>query len=172
MNKQLEKLIVRLKADKKLLFIIVLGISGMLLLLLSGNTDSKKDEKNEGESIGFEEISESVEKNLTELIKTVNGAGKVKVMVSIDCLEEKTIAVNTERETADNKTDIKDEYVIIEKSQGTDGLVLKITTPKIRGVGITCQGAQSVTVRQEIIKLVSATLGIPVNRIWVAEMKE
>ncbi len=172
MNKQLEKLIVRLKADKKLLFIIVLGISGMLLLLLSGNTDSKKDEKNEGESIGFEEISESVEKNLTELIKTVNGAGKVKVMVSIDCLEEKTVAVNTERETADNKTDIKDEYVIIEKSQGTDGLVLKITTPKIRGVGITCQGAQSVTVRQEIIKLVSATLGIPVNRIWVAEMKE
>lgn len=172
MNKQTEKFIGRLKSDKKLLFIIVLGISGMLLLLLSGNTDGKKEEKNEGEDYSVEQISESVEKKLTALIKSVSGVGNVRVMVSIDCLEEKTVAVNTEREESDNKTDFKDEYVIIEKTQGTDGLVLKITTPKIRGVGITCQGAQSVTVRQEIIKLVSATLGIPVNRIWVSEMKE
>ncbi len=172
MNKYIEKLVGRLKADKKLLFIIVLGISGMLLLLLSGGTGSENEEKNEGENRSVEEISEEIEKNLTELIKTVSGVGKVRVMVTIDCLEEKTVAINTEREMSDNKTDYKDEYVIIEKSQETDGLVLKITAPKIRGVGITCQGAASVTVKQEIIKLVSAALGIPVNKIWVTEMKE
>jgi len=60
--------------------------------------------------------------------------------------------------------------VIVENSGDSDGLLLKITAPVIRGVGITCEGADTASVKQEIIRLVSASLGVPVNRIWVTQM--
>ena len=47
-NKSVEKFINRIKQDKKLLFIILLGLSGMVLLLFSGSSDrSVKEEKTE-----------------------------------------------------------------------------------------------------------------------------
>lgn len=171
MNKSVEKFISKLKQDKKLLFIIILGISGMLLLLLSGSTD-KKSETVSSDKEELYEISDRMEKELEDLLRTVQGAGKVKVMVTVDSLEEKTVAVNTEHESSSESTDFKDEYVIIENSSGSDGLVLKITAPVIRGVGISCQGATSAQVKQEITRLVSAALGIPVNKIWVTQMQE
>ena len=92
-------------------------------------------------------------------------------MVTVDSLEERTLAENYETESGENYQH-KSEYVLIEQSGDSDGLTLKITAPVIRGVGITCEGAASSAVRQEIIRLVSAALGISVNRIWVTTMKE
>ena len=44
MDKTAKNLIESLKKDKKLIFIIALGIFGMILLLLSGTTEGKKEE--------------------------------------------------------------------------------------------------------------------------------
>ncbi len=168
MNKLTEKITERLKKDKKLLFILILGFSGMLLLLFSGSPKTEAVPK-EGSS-DIAEVEKSIEEKLSALIKTVDGAGKVKVIVTVESLEEKTVAINSETENGENKSEYKSEYVIIENSGDSEGLLLKITAPVVRGVGITCEGAESGTVKQEIIRLVSATLGVPVNRIWVTKM--
>ena len=168
MNKLTEKIAERLKADKKLLLIVLLGLAGMLLLLFSGT--EKTEKVPDTISADITAVEKSIEEKLSLLIKTVEGAGKVKVVVTVDCLEEKTVAINSEAENGENKSEYKSEYVIIEDSGDADGLLLKITAPVIRGVGITCEGAESGNVRQEIIRLVSASLGVPVNRIWVAKM--
>ena len=171
MNKSVEKLISKIKQDKKLLFIIFLGISGMVLMLLSGSgNESPKADKTENTDIY--ETAGMIEKELEELLRTVDGAGKVKVMVTLDCLEEKTAAKNTESESSDSSADTNEEYVLIDSDKGTDGLILKTTAPVIRGVGISCQGAVSPIVKQELTRLTSAALGVPVNRIWVTKMKE
>lgn len=171
MNKSVEKFINRIKQDKKLLFIILLGLSGMVLLLFSGSSDrSVKEEKTENTDVY--ETAEKIEKELEELLRTVDGAGKVKVMVTLDCLEERSAAKNTESESSDSSSDTNEEYVLIDSDNGTDGLILKTTAPVIRGVGISCQGAVSPTVKQELTRLTSAALGVPVNRIWVTKMKE
>ncbi|MBO5396392.1 MAG: hypothetical protein J6A97_05870 [Clostridia bacterium] len=168
MNKLTEKITERLKKDKKLLLIVLLGFSGMLLLLFSGNGKTEAETRESCPDIAA--VEEGIEEKLSSLIKTVDGAGRVKVTVTVDCLQEKTVAVNSETENGENKSEYKSEYVIIESSGGSGGLLLKITAPVIRGVGITCEGAESVSVKQEIIRLVSATLGVPVNRIWVTKM--
>lgn len=171
MNKTVEKLINKIKQDKKLLFIILLGLSGMILLLFSGSgDDSAKTDKTENTDIY--ETAGLIEKELEELLRTVDGAGKVKVMITIDCLEEKTAAKNTESESSDSSSETNEEYVLIDSDNGSDGLILKTTAPVIRGVGISCQGAVSPTVKQELTRLTSAALGVPVNRIWVTKMKE
>ena len=168
MTKATEKITERLKKDKKLLFIVILGFSGMLLLLFSGNTKTEAAPKeNNGE---ISAVEKELEEKLASLVKTVEGAGRVKVMVTVDSLEERTVAINTQNENGENKSEYKSEYVIVENSGDSDGLLLKITAPVIRGVGITCEGADTASVKQEIIRLVSAALGVPVNRIWVTDM--
>lgn len=170
MDNRLKEVFSRLKKDRKLIVILTAGLLGMLLLLFSG-TSEKKDDTKEGDG-GLYEAQTEIEARLEALLKTVEGAGRIRVMVTVDSLYEKTVAVNTESESAENEESYKGEYVLIEQSGDTDGLVLKITSPVIRGVGITCEGADSSQVKQEIIRLTSAALGVSVNRIWVTTMKE
>ncbi len=165
------KLKLRLKQDKKLFAIILAGFIGIILIFLSGTGQSEKEnEDNTSERI--ESAEQRIAKELEELIKTVDGAGKVKVMITVDSLEERIIAVNENSKTEGDSCENVREYVIIESSGSQDGLTLKVTAPIIRGVGITCEGGASSVVRQEITRLVSATLGIPINRIQVTKMQE
>ncbi len=171
MNKTAEKLIQRIKDDKKLILIIGIGVLGMVLLLFSGNTQNDSSKK-PNDSFDITEIQTATEKKLTSLLETVSGAGKVKVMVTFDAAEEKIYAVDTESESKADEYKYSEEYVIVEESGDTKGLTLKVIAPVIRGVGITCEGASSAVVRQEISKLVSAALGISANKIWVTVMEE
>lgn len=168
MNNLLNKITEMLKKDKKLLIIMLLGLSGMLLLLFSGDGTKEAPAGNGASDISA--LEKGIEEKLLSLIKTVDGAGRVKVVVTVDSLQEKTVAVNSEGQYGENESEYKNEYVIVENSGTSEGLFLKITAPVIRGVGITCEGGGSAAVKQEIIRLVSASFGVPVNRIWVTKM--
>ena len=171
MNKTIIFFIDKLKKDKKLVIIMSLGILGMVLLLFSSVMPEKNQVVSEEKSdIGI--VEQRIEKQLTELLKSVDGAGKVKVMVTLDSLEERIVAQNSESESDSGSTEKKIEYVLSETSGDTDGLTLKIITPVIRGVAICCEGAVSSTMKQEIIKLVSTGLGIPSSKVWVTKMQE
>ncbi len=171
MNKNAASFINKLKKDKKLIFIVVLGLSGMIMLLLSAGLPSEnKTVKNDTADLISEE--ERIEKQLTSILKCVEGAGDVKVMVTLEASGEQVVAQDTEIMNEDNATEEKKEYVIVENSGDSQGLILKTITPVVRGVAICCEGADSSVVRQEITKLVSAGLGIPANKVWVAAMQK
>lgn len=170
MNKNIKAFGERLKKDKKLLVLLAMSILGMLLILFSGTGQSAEDATSD--TVSLKQAETEIEERLTLLLKSVEGAGRVRVMVTVDSLYEKTVAINTESESGENEQSYKSEYVLIEQSGDSDGLVLKITSPVIRGVGITCDGGEAASVKQELIRLTSAALGIPVNRIWVTAMKE
>lgn len=171
MNEKAVAIFGRIKKDKKLIVIISLGLAGMLLLLISGGSGNKTEKENTNEH-NVSEIESRIERELTELIKSVDGAGKVKVMVTLDSLEERIVAKNNETGREADSYEEKNEYVLTETSGDTDGLTLKIITPVIRGVGISCEGADSEIKKREIVKLVCSALGIAENRIWVTKMQE
>ena len=81
MNNLREKITEMLKKDKKLLIIMLLGLSGMLLLLFSG--DGKEEAPKENSTSDISAVEKSIEEKLLSLIKTVDGAGKVNVIVTI-----------------------------------------------------------------------------------------
>ena len=170
MDSRLKEVLSGLKKDKRLMAICAAAFIGIVLILFSGTSSEKKESSADSGTVY--ETEYEIEQRLTALLKTVDGAGRVSVMVTVDSLYEKTVAINTESESGENEESYKGEYVLIEQSGDSDGLVLKITSPVIRGVGITCEGAASSQVKQEIIRLTSAALGIPVNRIWVTTMKD
>lgn len=160
----------KLKCDKKRLFIIVAGIVGILLLVLSefipeGEEDVEITENND--EVSFTSYEKDIEERLKNLLESIDGSGKVQVMVTIESGDEKVYA--TESKKSENNEEKN--YVLVDIEGSDSGLLLKIAQPEIRGVAIVCQGADSPTVRNAVVGAVTSVLGISSNRVNVSKMK-
>ena len=164
--------LVRLKADKKAMITVILGLTGILLIALSelpsvssrNNTDNiKKDDYSESD------LCRDVEK----LISQDKGAGDVSVMLTYETKGERIFAKDSENEHSDNnKIRTSDKYIILDSGQGEDGLIIKEVYPEIRGVAVVCTGGADPQVRREISDLLSALFDIRSNRISIAAKGE
>lgn len=158
----------KLKSDKKAMLIILLGLSGMLLILFS----SSSEEKREYEPVSTESSynQNEIERNLTELIESIKGAGDTKVMITYETAEETVYATDEEEKSDDTDTNLKKEYIIIENDSGETGLKVKLVYPKVRGVAVICEGGGDPIVEEKIYSLISALFDISTNKISVAPM--
>ena len=110
----------------------------------------------------------ALESRLESLISSVDGAGKCKVMVTVEKGEYKIFAKDSYEEPNGNKY----EYVILSGKSGEDtGLVMNVISPEIKGVAVVCEGGDSAVVHSEIVDLVSSVLSISSTRISVTKMK-
>lgn len=169
MKKILEEFIKKLRHDKRLTAIVCVGLAGILMLTLSELFPLKNEEKktDSTEAELHDSYEESIETRLTSIVSTINGAGRTKVMVTLDSGDENVYAV---KEKSNDGTHER-EYIVVSNDNDESGLLLKVIEPEIRGVAIVCEGADSANVRQEIISTVSAVLGISTNRISIAKIK-
>lgn len=160
----------KLKCDKKRLFIIVAGIVGILLLVVSEfipeGEENVEITENDDE-MSFTSYEKDIEERLKNLLESIDGAGKVQVMVTIESGDEKVYA--TESKKSENNEEKN--YVLVDIEGSDSGLLLKIAQPEIRGVAIVCQGADSPTVRNAVVGAVTSVLGISSNRVNVSKMK-
>ena len=160
----------KLKCVKKRLFIIVAGIVGILLLVLSEFIPEGEENvvitENDDE-MSFTSYEKDIEERLKKLLESIDGAGKVQVMVTIESGDEKVYA--TESKKSENNEEKN--YVLVDIEGSDSGLLLKIAQPEIRGVAIVCQGADSPTVRNAVVGAVTSVLGISSNRVNVSKMK-
>lgn len=171
MGKKLKEVFGNFKGDKRVLFIVLIGIVGILLLTLSEiipeNENEEKLQENNVKTESITEYEQNLEKRLEELLISVDGAGKVKVMLTLDCGDESVYATeNKSTDNSDEKT-----YVLIENDGENGGLLLKVSQPQVRGVAVVCEGADSAKVKQEITGTLTAVLGISTNRVNIAKMK-
>ena len=169
MKKLAEELIIFLKRDKKITAIICLGLAGIFMLTMSELLPRKSTESEKKETVS--DISDSyeadLEKRLTSIVSSINGAGRTQVMVTLASGDENVYAV---REKSSDRSRER-EYIVIDDGSSESGLLLKVVEPEIRGVAVVCEGADSANVRQEIVSAVSAVLGISSNRISIAKIK-
>lgn len=160
----------KLKCDKKRLFIIVAGIVGIMLLVVSEfipeGEENVEITENDDE-MSFTSYEKDIEERLKNLLESIDGAGKVQVMVTIESGDEKVYA--TESKKSENNEEKN--YVLVDIEGSDSGLLLKIAQPEIRGVAIVCQGADSPTVRNAVVGAVTSVLGISSNRVNVSKMK-
>ena len=170
MKDSFKNLIEKFTCDKKRLFIIVAGIVGVLLLVVSEFIPESEEDveitENDDE-MSFTSYEKDIEERLKNLIESIDGAGNVQVMVTIESGDEKVYA------TESKKTENNEEknYVLVDIEGSDSGLLLKIAQPEIRGVAIVCQGADSPTVRNAVVGAVTSVLGISSNRVNVSKMK-
>ena len=172
MNKnELKQLITNFKNYKKAIILIAVALTGMLLIMLSetGNKEAEKCTDNIHAAVSESELSKEVE----TFIENIKGAGKTRVMLTFEALEETVYAVDRDEDSAsDGRHNIKDKYVIIDGGSKEEGLKLKVVSPKVRGVAVVCEGGDNPLIKGQIISAVSALFDISSNKISVAVMAD
>ena len=170
-SNSLKEIYSKLIQDKKTAFMLILGIAGILLVILSGSGNEDKTHSAKKEDDIFITDETELSDRLEKLLEAIDGAGKVKVMITFNTYSETVYAENSEENIgADGETDTSDEYIIIDGEDGETGLRLKIISPEIKGVAVICQGGNNPVIKEQIISVVSALFDISSNKISVAVM--
>jgi len=123
-----------------------------------------------------------LEQRLEELLSSVEGAGRVRVMLTVSRGREIVLA-NThnidnsstrETDSAGGTRDIEttreqEAYVIIRTADGSEApLVLAELEPTIEGVAIVAEGGNCIVVANNLIRLTAAALGIGIHLVHLA----
>ena len=149
--------------NKKAIVIVIAFVVGIILLLCGTEYDNKKKITSEVTTSVSESIlySESLEKKIEDFLRTVNGINSAEVFVTIDSGNELQYAAKGSSEG--NPSD----YLIINTDNGEEAAVVRQIYPQVRGIAVSCTNGNNATVKEEVISLLSAALGISTNKISV-----
>ncbi len=172
-----------LKSDKFTKYIVAAGLIGIALLFFSSMETSHKPEK-EKEIQTESEYIICMENKLEEMLSFTDGAGKTKIMITLENGVEYKYAAE-ERNSFDEARDIKNHenesvqkrdskesnYIVIDGQNGREALVERKIQPKIRGVAVLCEGGDDPVIKNEIIQIVTTVLDIPSTKVSVSKIK-
>jgi stage III sporulation protein AG len=166
MKEKTEGLFAKLRDSKNASrLIIVLGIGGMLLILLSeflpsGAAQSKKAAASQMTACEYEA---ELETRLETILSKVDGAGKTEVMVTLETGEQSVYAIDTQ----EGEADTQQTHVLLDNGSA---LTETVRMPAVCGVAVVCEGGDQVHVVAKITEMLSSLLDLSTSRISVAKM--
>lgn len=170
-----------LAAQNKTKLIVIIGLLGMGLIMLSellpdgGNEEDKSIVSDNVITDDTDTYKKEIESELKDIIGKINGVGDLEVMVTIEGTTEYVYAeeLDTDNDKDGEKTSEKyqSKVVMSEKNGDKEALVKKIIKPQISGVIIVCQGGGDLSIKERVIKAASTALNLPSGRICVEQRK-
>ena len=149
--------------SKGRLWLLVGGlVAGVLLLLLGGLGGDKSAAVTESEE-AVQSVADltaykaTLETELESLCEAVSGVSHVQVMVTLGSGHR-----------MDYVTDEKGQVATTGNGSGEEPIYRTLQPPVVEGVGIVCRGGRDPAVQQTLIELISTTLNIPSNRVFIA----
>ena len=116
--------------------------------------------------------SVTVQEELEEVLSYIQGAGAVKVMLTVASGEQTVYQKNEDSTISDTSTSIQTEVVTVTDAERNEvGLIQQINPPRYLGAIILCQGADDPAVKLAISNAVSKITGLGTDRIAVLKMK-
>ena len=171
--REIERITALLKNDRKKLIIVTVALLGIILIVISSvgkETVSEEDAAQPQSDFSESEYTAKLEQRLEETVSSLYGAGRSRVMVTLECDYETVYARDGSYSKDEASSDEKSEYIIIDSSQHEDGLVLKTVTPRVRGVAVLCEGGNDPYVCEQVSQMLSALLDLGSNRISVSKI--
>lgn len=161
--------------DKKLRFLVLLGLVGILLIALSEwlprRTSQEGAPSSVGGTVSVAQVESALEKRIAALIGQVDGVGDCRVMVTLESGSRFVYAADqTYNGTADNYGG-SEKTLLVETDSGPVGLLVTEIQPSVKGVAIVCDGGGDPAVCRQVTGLVSAAFNISSGRICVAKQK-
>lgn len=182
-----------MRKDQLLIFFLV----GVLLLVIALPAGTKEKEKASGRNeIGGEEevgtqaeeqdYARYLERRLEETLSQLDGAGNVRVMVTLQSSAQKIVEKDTQgerdaiteedsqggRRTSENTS--HQETTVYEgmgeKSQ--EPYVSKELTPRVEGVVVLAEGGENALVKRNITEAIQALFGIDTHKIRIMKKNE
>ncbi len=147
---------------------LVILLIGLTFLLIP----NKKSEEIKPEPQTEEEHYNIDSQQLSDILQSVEGAGRVQVMLSVATGDRTIYQTNQDISKSNDTQSSKIETVIISDSQRKEfGLISQTDPPTYKGAIIVCQGADSPSVRLAITQAVSRITGLGTDNICVLKMK-
>ena len=130
----------------------------------AGHTDSAAQQREETAA----EMPDTA-KQLEDALRTADGVGEVKVVIYYAGSASDVIAKDKSEESGDERKRFEEKVVL-----GSDNrpVVLKRSSPEIKGVLIIAQGGGNAAVRARLICAAQALLGVDAHKIEVLKMKQ
>lgn len=150
-----------IKAKGRLWLLIGGAVLGILLLLLSSGigSESTSDQGAVQDGLDVEYMAayeKEIEARLETLCESVSGVGQAEIMVRL-----------AEGYRTVYATDADQKPVTVGSGSNQRALPEAVTPPTVAGVGVVCRGGNDPSVQQRLTELISTTLGIPSNRVFV-----
>lgn len=174
MNDLIKKYSEKLKNPRVL---IILGVIGIALIFLSSLGTDKSETTAKAEDFSVEEYKESLEKDITKLVKSISGSRKVTVVITLesginyqyaDTVEEAGETKNQSDESL-QKNELKQDYITVKNADGSEAAILiSKQMPEIRGVAIVCEGGDNAALNEKIQNAVTSALNITSKRVYIA----
>lgn len=174
MNSIYKKYLEKLKNPRALIIIGIIGI-GLIFLSSLGTGDEKASKISE--DFSAEEYKESLEKDITRLVKGISGSRKVTVVITLessinynyaDTVEELGESKNDNNNIAE-KSEIKQGYITVKNADGSEqAILISKQMPEIRGVAIVCEGGDTPALNEKIQNAVTSALNITSKRVFIA----
>ena len=151
--------------------VIIFGLIGVVLILLSELVPSTADGKsNTNTSTDYESYVSSLESRTQNIISSIDGVGKCRVMITLEQTDERVFAKNIDESSQNGNFSKKSEYVLYENANNDEPILVKQYFPKVYGVVVVCQGGDDTAVRESVISSVSALYDIPYSKISVSKL--
>ncbi|EWM53506.1 hypothetical protein [Ruminococcus flavefaciens] len=170
-----EKLKELLRCRKWVLFTVICGAAGMLLIMLSALIPEKRSDLPERESTHIEydssEFCRNTEKRLADQLGRIDGAGEVSVCLTVNSSQRYIYATEGRMSRSGNKSEEEKKYVMTGGGSNKSALIEAVEAPEITGALVLCEGGGSAVVREQMYKAVSAMLGLPTANIFVAKLR-
>lgn len=174
LNKIPQKILDFFKKNKFVLLIVAIGVA--LLLIPSSGTKTEAPEVQAEETLSDEEYAENMEKKLEELLSMVDGAGQVRVMLTLQTGSRteyhSDVQKTVEQSGENNQTSEERKTVILSEGSAYDKAAISaVEYPQFQGALVLCQGAGRSAVKLNLVNAVSALTGLSSSQITVIKMK-
>ena len=115
---------------------------------------------------------ENLQTQLETILSQLEGAGKVKVLLTQAAGERAIFQTDEISESSESGSSVHQNTVLITDSNREESALLQQTiAPVYLGAVVLCQGAERATVRLAIVEAVSRATGLPSSNISVLKMK-
>ena len=170
--------------DKFRKIIIIFGLVGIILIFISSFFKGEEKSTMTIETKASpQQYSDKLEQSLESIVSSIKGAGKSKVLVTLENTAETVYATEEKKnkEASEDKSngettrkkesdDCERKYITIKDSDGSErALAVTELQPKIKGVIVVCSGGDDPLVQQRIISAITTALNITSNRVCVTK---
>ena len=151
---------------------LLVFLLGVALALVPGRTKKTETQQLTTETADTAFDLSAVQKQMEALLSAIDGAGRVRLMLTLSSGERVVYQTDSRTATASGSTTQETETVF-RQSGGSEKepAVQSVIYPQYQGAVVICDGAERASVRLAVIQAVSSLTGLGSNKIAVVKMK-
>lgn len=155
-------------AWKKYRLVALILLLGIILMLMpvGGGEEKETAQTKTRETFSLEDT----ERRMEEILRRIEGAGKLQLMLTLKSGARLYLAEDTEESAEDGALQRQKETVTVNRGSGyEDVVVTQQVYPLYQGAVVVCQGGDKAAVRLAITEAVAALTGLSSDKISVVK---